>query len=186
MKIRTKKEADLETIKGVIADNLIVVMCSFQGIKVEEDFQLRKAVKGAGGGYRVVQNRLAKVAAEGTPFEQGLSGLQGMTSLAFAQDDPVSLIKALIAYAKDHPVFEFRAGVMDGRVLDVGQLNELTKLPSKEELYAKLLFLLNAPATQLVRVLNAPAQEMVGVLNAPGRDLTIVIDQAVKENKLSA
>lgn len=186
MKVKEKKQADLDTIKGVLSENLIVVMCSFQGIKVEEDFQLRSAVKKAGGGYRVIQNRLAKVAAAGTPFAEGLAGLKGMTSLAYAQDDPVTLLKALIAYGKENPVFEFRAGVMEGRVLDVAQLNELTKLPSKDELFAKLLFLLNAPATQMARLLNAPAQEMVGLLNAPGRDLTIVVDQAVKENKLSA
>ena len=98
-----------------------------------------------------------------------------MTALAFADDDPIDLLKTLVEYAKRNPVFTFVAGVVEGRVLDVDALNELSKLPGRDGLFAKLLYLI-----------NAPTQKLMGVINAPARDLSIVIDQGVKENKFAA
>jgi len=104
-----------------------------------------------------------------------MKGLRGMTSIAYTFDDPVALAKALTAYAKVNPVFTFKAGIVQGRVIDVKAINDLANLPSKEEIYAKLMFLL-----------NAPAQRIAGTLNAVGRSLAVVVDQAVKENKFQA
>jgi large subunit ribosomal protein L10 len=98
-----------------------------------------------------------------------------MTSLAFAGDDPLGLVKALVAYGKENPVFQFKSGVVEGRVLDVAGLNQLATLPGRDEIYAKLLFMI-----------NAPAQRLLSVINAPGRDLAVVVNQAVKEGKFSA
>ena len=123
----------------------------------------------------MVKNRLARVAAEGTPVEPVLGELRGMTSLAFASDDPISLLKALVGYAKEHPVFQFKAGVVEGRVVDVAALNELASLPGRKGLYAKLLYLI-----------NAPAQRLLSVINGSARDLAIVLKQAVEQEKLSA
>ena len=175
MKQKTDKKADLERIKSDLEDHPTVLICAFEGLKVEEDFQLRNQVREAGGRYRVVQNRLARLASKDTPFEESLGDLRGMTSLACAGEDPLSLVKTLVAYAKEHPSFQFKSGVVEGRVLDVDALNQLATLPGKEAIYAKLLFLINAPAQQLVSVINAPA-----------RDLAIVIDQGVKEKKFPA
>ena len=137
-----------------------------------QDFELRKVVRGAGGKYRVVKNNLAEVASEGTPAGQVLKDLRGMTSVAYTFDDPVALAKALTAYAKTNPSFTFKAGLVEGRVIDVKAINDLASMPPKEEIFAKLLYLI-----------NAPAQRLVTAISAVGRNLAVVVDQGVKENK---
>ena len=149
-----------------------VFAASFQGIKVREDFELRKTVRQAGGNYQVIANRLARVASQGTAAEPLMKGLKGMTSLVFADKDPVALAKALQAYARTHPVLSFRAGMVEGKVVDASQIAELANLPGKEAIYAKLLFLI-----------NANAQRLVTVLGAVGRNVAVVVDQGVKEGK---
>ncbi len=183
MKSRANKIEDLAFLKETFAENPIVVLCTFQGIKVEDDFQLRKTVRGSGAGYRVISNRLAKLAAEGTPFETAFSSLKGMTSIVYAKDDPVGLMKTLIDYSKKNEVFGFKAGVVEGQTLGADGLDLLSKMPGKKEVQSKVLFLINAPATNLVRQVNAPAQHMVGVLNAPARDLMSVLVQGVDQKK---
>ena len=175
MKTKTVKTEVLDQLREQLNESPTVVICAFEGLKVDEDLQLRRDVRSSGGVYRVVQNRLARLAAQGTAFEEALGNLRGMTSLAYAGEDPLALMKALAAYAKEHPAFKFRAGVVEGRTLDVDALNQLAALPGKEAIQAKLLYLINAPARQLL-----------SVINAPGRDLAIVVDQGVKENKFSA
>jgi large subunit ribosomal protein L10 len=175
MKPKARKTADLEQLRQDFEKHATIFVCGFEGIKVQDDFLLRKQVRAGGGRYRVVQNRLAERAAKGTPFEAALTGLRGMTSLAFAGDDPLGLVKALVAYGKENPVFQFKSGVVEGRVLDVAGLNQLATLPGRDEIYAKLLFMI-----------NAPAQRLLSVINAPGRDLAVVVNQAVKEGKFSA
>jgi large subunit ribosomal protein L10 len=101
-----------------------------------------------------------------------LKGLRGMTSVAYTTNDPVALAKALTAYAKANPSFTFKAGIVEGRVIDVKAINDLATLPSKEEIFAKMLYLI-----------NAPAQRLVTAMNAVGRNLAVVVDQGVKENK---
>lgn len=175
MKPKNKKSADFERIRADLESYSTVVLCSFEGLTVEQDQELRKQVRAGGGTYRVVQNRLTSRAAEGTAFEGTLQNLTGMTSLAYAEEEPLALMKALVAYAKEYPAFQFRAGVVDGKVLDVDALNRLAALPGREAIYAKLLYLI-----------NAPAQRLVSVIGAPGRDLAIVVDQGVRGDKFSA
>src|SRR5205807_1071812 len=123
-------------------------------------FELRKAVRGAGGKYRVIKNNLAELASQGTASEPILKGLRGMTSMAFTDQDPVALAKALTAYAKTHPAFTFKAGLVEGRVVDVKSINDLATLPSKDEIFAKLLYLINAPAQRLVTTMNAVGRNL--------------------------
>ncbi len=174
MKSKAKKKEAVEQLHEELAKTQNAFTASFQGIKVHEDFELRKQVRAAGGKYRVVANRLARVAAQGTPAEPLLKDLKGMTSIVLADQDPVALAKALTAYAKNNPVFSFRAGMVAGKVVDVNQIAALANLPGKEAIYAKLLFLI-----------NAGAQRLVTVVNAVGRNLAVVIDQGVKEKKFS-
>ena len=174
MKPKPKKKEEVEQLHSELEKTQNVFAASFQGIKVHEDYELRKQVRAAGGKYRVVANRLARVAAQGTPAEPLLKDLKGMTSIVLAEKDPVALAKALTTYAKSNPLFTFRAGMVAGRVIDVNQISALANLPSKETIYAKLLFLI-----------NAPAQRLVTVLGAVGRNLAVVVDQGVKENKFS-
>jgi large subunit ribosomal protein L10 len=142
---------------------------------VDQDFELRKVVRGAGGKYRVIKNNLAEIAAQGTPSEAVLKNLRGMTSLAYTSNDPVALAKALTTYAKTNPSFTFKAGIVEGRAIDVGAIIELASMPSKEQIFAKLLYLI-----------NAPAQRLATVIQAAGRNLAVVVDQGVKENKFQA
>lgn len=172
---KAKKSQLIEKLSSDLKQANHVIVGSFQKLKVSQDFELRKTVRGAGAKYRVVKNTLAERAAKGTPAEQVLKDLAGVTSIAITAGDPVALAKALAKYAKDNPEFTFKAGVVEGRVISIKEIQALATMPSKEEIYSKLLFLI-----------NAPAQRLVTVMNAVGRNLAVVVDQAVKENKFKA
>jgi large subunit ribosomal protein L10 len=174
MKKKEEKNKDLASLRQDLGALKNLFVTGYEKLKVSQDFELRKIVRGAGGKYRVVKNNLAGLASEGTASEQVLKDLRGMTSLAYTTDDPVALAKALTAYAKINPTFTFKAGMVEGRVIDVKEIQELATMPSKEAIFAKLLY-----------VINAPAQQLVTVMNAVGRNLAVVVDQGVKENKFS-
>ena len=157
-----------EELQG--ADHAIVG--TFAKLTVEKDFELRKAVRGAGAHYRVVKNTLAERAAKGTKIEEVMKNLAGVTSIAYTNADPVALAKVLSKYAKDNPEYTFKAGVVEGRVIAIKDIDALASMPSKEEIYSKLLFLM-----------NAPAQRLVTVMNAVGRDIAVVLNQGVEKNK---
>ncbi len=172
MKKKPDKQKDMEALRKELESSGNVFLTGYEKLTVSQDFELRKAVRGAGGKYRVIKNRIAEKAAEGTAAAELLRELKGMCSLAYTSGDPVALAKALTNYAKANPSFTFRAGMVQGRVVDVGAIHELANLPSKEEIYAKLLWLI-----------NAPAQRLVTAINGVGRNLAVVVDQGVKENK---
>jgi large subunit ribosomal protein L10 len=165
----------MEALREQLAKAENVFLAGYEKITVSQDFELRKTVRGAGGSYKVIKNRIAEKAAEGTAAANLLKELKGMCSIAYTTGDPVALAKALTAYAKTNPSFTFRAGMVEGRVVDVGGIAELANLPPKNEIFAKLLFLI-----------NAPAQRLVSAMNGVGRNLAVVIDQGVKENKFSS
>src|ERR1700691_5516491 len=175
MKKKEDKKKDIESLRQDLEQSKNLFVTGYEKLKVSQDFELRKTIRAAGGEYRVVKNNLAEIAREGTPSEQVLKGLRGMTSMAYTTNDPVALAKALTAYAKINPTFTFKAGLVEGRVIDVKAINELALMPPKEEIYAKLLYLI-----------NAPAQRLVTALGAVGRNLAVVLDQGVKENKFKA
>ena|ERR1700692_2404910 len=175
MKKKEDKKKDLEALRQDLEKTGNLFVTGYEKLKVSQDFELRKAVRGVGGKYRVIKNNLAEIASEGMPAEQILKGLRGMTSLAYTEGDPVALAKALTVYAKANPTFTFKAGMVEGRVIDVREINDLATMPSKEEIFAKLLYLI-----------QAPAQRLVTAMNAVGRNLAVVVDQGVKENKFSA
>lgn len=172
MKDKNEKKKDLEDLKKTIENAQNLFVTSYEKLTVKQDFNLRKTVRDAGGEYRVVKNNLAAKASEGTPASDLLGNLKGMTSLAYTAKDPVALAKALTKYSKDNAAFTFKAGMVQGRVIDIRAINELATMPPKEEIYAKMLFLINATASRLVSGIN-------GV----GRNLAVVLDQAGKENK---
>ena len=175
MKKKQDKQKDVEALRKDLADLKNLFVTGYEKLRVDQDFELRKAVRGVGGKYRVVKNNLAEKASEGTAAEQVLKGLRGMTSMAYTTTDPVALAKALTTYAKANPSFTFKAGIVEGRVIDVKAINELANMPSKEQIFSKLLY-----------VINAPAQQLVTAMNAVGRNLAVVVDQGVKENKFQA
>src|SRR5205807_9589811 len=136
-----------------------------QGITVENDTKLRRAVQAAGGKYQVVKNTLAERAGAGTPAEGLLKNLSGTNSIAYTNTDPVALAKALTKVAKDVPAFQFKSGVVEGRVISISEIQQLANLPSKEELISKVMFLLNAPATRIATALNALPRNLAVTVN---------------------
>ena len=174
MKNKPEKKKDMEALREQLSKTGNLFLTGYEKLTVGQDFELRKMIRGAGANYRVIKNRVAEKAAEGTPASQLLKELKGMCSLAYTSGDPVALAKALTTYAKANPSFTFRAGIVEGRVVDVAGITALASLPPKEEIFAKLLFLI-----------NAPAQRLVTAVNGVGRNLAVVVDQGVKENKFN-
>ncbi len=174
MKKKADKEKDLEALKKDFEQAQNIFVTSFEKLTVQQDFELRKSVREAGGNYRVVKNNLAEKASQGTPAEDLMSKLVGMTSMAYTSKDPVALAKALTTYAKANPSFTFKAGLVEGRAVDVKSILELAALPGREQILGKVLFLI-----------QASAQRLVTTLGGVGRNLAVVVDQAVKENKFS-
>ena len=134
MKKRSEKQTDLDNLKNELAKVSTVILTTFQGITVQDDTKLRRAVQAAGGKYQVVKNTLAQRAGTGTPAENLLKNLSGTNSIAYTNTDPVALAKALTKIAKDVPAFQFRSGVVEGRVISIAEIQQLANLPSKEEL----------------------------------------------------
>jgi len=172
MKDRDEKKKDFEELRKALEAANNIFVNGFEKMTVDQDYNLRKTVRGAGGQYKVVKNNIAEIASEGLPAADVLKGLRGMTALALTTGDPVALAKALTAYAKANPAFTFKAGQVEGRAVDVTAINDLATMPPKEQIFAKLLFLI-----------NAPAQRLVTAMNAVGRNLAVVVDQGVKEEK---
>jgi large subunit ribosomal protein L10 len=169
---RAKKSEQVEKLSSDLKNVANLVLATYSKLTVTQDYELRKALRGAGAKYRVVKNTLAGRAGKGTRVEQVLQNLSGVTSIAYTTGDPVALAKALQKYAKDNPEFAFKAGVVEGRVVSVQEIEALATMPSKEEIYSKLLFLI-----------NAPAQRLVTAMNAVGRNLAVVVNQGVEQQK---
>jgi len=175
MKDRKKKQEELDALRGQLKKAESLFVTSFDKLTVAQDFELRKTVRGAGGRYQVIKNTVAGKAAEGLPAESVLKGLKGVSAVALTAGDPVALAKALTNYAKANPLFTFKAGLVEGRAINMAEIQQLANMPPKEEIYAKLLYLI-----------NAPAQRLVTALSGAGRNLAVVVDQGVKENKFSS
>jgi large subunit ribosomal protein L10 len=169
---KAKKAEQIEKLNGQLQKASSMIVGTFSKLTVAKDFELRKTVRSAGGKYQVVKNTLAQRASEGTQVNQALKGLKGVTSIAYTEGDPVALAKALSKYVEDNPEFSFKAGVLEGKLLNLNEVKALATMPSKEEIYSKLLFLM-----------NAPAQRLVTVMNAVGRDLAVVVNQGVEKKK---
>ncbi len=171
---KQKKKEHVEKLHEDLAKAGGAVVATFGTLTVAQDFDLRKTVRSAGARYRVVKNTLAERAAKGTKLEGALQNLAGVTSIAYTSGDPIALAKALQKYVKDNPELTLKAGILEGKVLNVKEVQALATMPSREELMSKLLFLI-----------NAPAQRLVTALNAVNRNLAVVVNQAVKQNKFT-
>jgi large subunit ribosomal protein L10 len=174
VKKRADKEKDGKALQAELARVSTVILTTFQGITVADDTKLRRAVEAAGGRYQVVKNTLAERAAANTPAEPLLKNLKGTNSIAYTAGDPVALAKALTRIAKDVPAFQFRAGVVEGRVISLEEIRQLAQLPSREELMSKIMFLV-----------QAPAQRMATAMAAVARNLAVTLNEAVEAGKFS-
>lgn len=171
---RAKKNEKVKTLAKELETSTTAIIGTFTKMTVAQDFELRKVVRGAGGKYHVLKNKLAQKAGEGTKVEQALKGLKGVSAAAFTSGDPVELAKAFSKWVTDNADFTFKLGIVDGKLIKPEEVKALAAMPPKEEIYAKLLFLI-----------NAPAQRLVTVLNATGRDLAVVVNEAVKAEKFA-
>src|SRR5258707_8182264 len=175
MKNRNEKQQDLDKLKTELAKVSTVILSTFKAFTLEAATNLRRAVQAAGGKYRVVKNTLAERAGAEPPAENLVKNLSGTNSIAYTMTDPVALAKALTKIAKDVPAFQFKSGVVEGRVISIKEIQQLANLPSKEELISKIMFLL-----------NAPAQRIAMALNALPRNLAVTVSEAIKANKFGS
>jgi large subunit ribosomal protein L10 len=171
---RQKKAEKVTELATELEGSTSAIVGTFAKLTVAQDYNLRKVVRAAGGKYRVLKNKLAARAAKGTQVEAALQGLKGVSSVAYTSGDPVALTKAISTWVTDNAEFTFKLGIVDGKVISIEEIKQLATMPGKDELFSKLLFLI-----------NAPAQRLATVIAATGRDLAVVVNQAVEQNKFA-
>src|ERR1700755_158191 len=171
MKTREQKQKDLEALAEQFQTASAGMLIGFKKLTVAKDQELRRQLREAGATYQVVKTTLARKAADGTPFAQAEEFFKGVTALALAEGDPVQLSKAISKFGKDNPeVFIFKAGVVQGRVVALKDVEAIATLPSKDELIAKIMFLI-----------NAQAQRLATVISAVPRNLAVVVGQVAEQ-----
>jgi large subunit ribosomal protein L10 len=172
---KAKKNEKVAMLATELEHSTSAIIGTFAGLTASKDFELRKVIREAGGNYHVVKNKLAAKSAEGTKVEAALKGLKGVSSVAYTSGDPVALAKALSTWVKENAEFTFKLGIVDGKVITVAEIQNLATLPGKEELFSKLLFLI-----------QSPAQRLATVINATGRNLAVVVNMAAEQGKFGA
>jgi large subunit ribosomal protein L10 len=172
---KAKKSEKVKALAVELESSTSAIIGTFKGLTASKDFELRKVIRAAGGSYHVVKNKLAARSSQGTRVGKALQGLKGVNSVAYTSGDPVALAKALSTWVKDNAEYTFKLGIVDGKVITVEEIDSLAKLPGKEELFSKLMFLI-----------QSPAQRLATVINAAGRDLAVVINQGVEKGKFGA
>ena len=169
---RAKKAEKVTELAAELESSTSAIVGTFAKLTVAQDYNLRKVVREAGGKYRVVKNKLAAISGEGTKVGGALKGLKGVSAVAFTSGDPVALAKGFAKWVGENAEFQFKLGIVDGKLLTVEEVKALATLPGKEEIFSKLLYLI-----------NAPAQRLATVINATGRDLAVVLNQGVEKEK---
>ncbi len=167
MKTRERKQTDLNALTEHLNNSKTAMIIGFNKLTVNKDQEFRNQLRGIGADYKVVKNTLARIAVKGTPYEGATDHLKGVTAIAWTNEDAVILSKTVSKFVKDNADnYTFKAGIVEGKVVDLAQVTAIASLPSKEELISKLMF-----------VINAQAQRIVTVINAVPRNLAIVVKQ---------
>src|SRR5207253_10349647 len=165
MKTRKEKQRDLDALAEQFKDANAAMLVSFQKMTVAKDRELRRQLREAGVSYSVVKNTLARKAATGTPLEPMTDQFKGVTAVALSTSDPVALSKAIAKFSKANPeIFSFKVGLVEGKVIELRDVEAIASLPSREELLSKILFLLNSQAQRLVNVISAVPRNLAVVI----------------------
>ena len=169
MKTKKQKQENLESLTEKFKNAKAAMLVGFQGMTVPKDQELRNQLRESGMSYEVVKNTLARKASEGTPLEAARDQFKGVTAVALSGGDPVGLSKAIAKFAKANPdIFTFKAGLVEGRVVALSDVEAIANLPSKEELISKILFLINCQAQRLVTVISAVPRNLAIVIKQIG------------------
>jgi len=169
MKTREQKQKDLDALTEQFRKAQAAMFVGFQKLTVAKDQELRRQLREAGISYEVVKNTLARKAAEGTAFEQAAEHFKGVTAVALSDGDPVNLSKAISKFTKANPdIFKFKVGIVEGKVVELRDVEAIASLPSKEELISKIMFLINAQAQRLVTVISAVPRNLAIVVKQIG------------------
>lgn len=170
-----EKEKQVEALREQLKDSKTLILSAFEGLKVSQDVQLRRKMRSAGASYKVVKNSLLERAAKGTAAEPVAQDLRGTTSVARTEGDPVALAKLIVGYAKEHPAFTFKAGMVEGRAISLEALKQIASIPSREALYA-----------QIAGVVGATLQRTLSAVNALSRQIAFLVQEAEKKQKFQS
>jgi large subunit ribosomal protein L10 len=174
MKSRVQRQTEVELLANEFRQSPHVFLLNFQGLPVEKDWELRRKLREAGLRYRVVKNRLAQIAAQGTPAEPLREQFKEMTAVATSSDEPVALARILRDFSRDNPQVAFKGAVVEGRVIDLTKIEAIANLPGRPELMAKIMGMVNIQTQQLVSAVQGVVRNLVVVLGQ-------IRDQKAKE-----
>ncbi len=181
MKTRERKQEDLNALTEQLNNSKSAMVVGFNKLSVNKDQEFRNYLRDAGANFRVVKNTLARIAIKGTPYEGATEYFKGVTGIAWTETDAVVLSKAVSKFVKDNAdIYTFKAGIVEGRVVNLTQVEAIASLPSKEELISKLMFVINAQAQRIVTVINAVPRNLAVVIKQIGDQKT---DAPVAEQK---
>lgn len=169
MKTKARKQEDLNALAEQLQNSKSAMIVSFNKLTVNKDQEFRNQLREAGAKYQVVKNTIARLAVKGTPYEEASEFFKGVTAIAWTENDPVVLSKAVSKFVKSNADFyTFKAGVVEGRVVNLAQVEAIASLPSKEELISQLLYVINAQAQRIVTVINAVPRDLASVIKQIG------------------
>ena len=169
MKTRERKQEDLNALTAELGNSKSAMIVSFNKLTVNKDQEFRNRLREAGAKYQVVKNTIARLAVKGTPYEGASEHFKGVTAIAWTDNDPVVLSKAVSKFVKDNAdIYTFKAGVVEGKVVNLNQVESIASLPSKEELLSQILYVINAQAERIVTVINAVPRDLASVIKQIG------------------